>query len=789
MRRFVYAAAALLCSVAFAVSAPVREVSIVNSGKGPLDESAARAQVKTAAGAEFDQGRLSADVRKLLDTGLYESVEAGVEKSDDGVRVVLRLRQNRRLAGPLALSGVERFSEGDVREWIGLYAGDRVSDAIVGARVQKVLEKYREDLYADAAVSWTLSDVEQAEGTASLTVQVREGERRWVREVRFPGATLFSAATLRTALGMRAWYNPGRLFWKEPFDASNIDLGRPAIKEWYAETGHLDAEVGRAEVGEAPGGGVSVSVPVSEGPIYRIGAVSFQGIERFPEPDIRREAGLTPGAVASSILIDGAAQRVRNYYGFRGYVDTTVQTALATDPATGTVGVRMLVREGELVTIRNVRIRGNAVTRDKVLRRELTVYPGDMLNEVEAARSERRLQNLGFLSSVRHYTEETTLPGERDLVYEIEEGRSGQMMVGAGFSSVDHMMLFLDVSHGNFDLAGWPYRGGGQKLKLSAQLGGTRRDISVSFTEPWFLDRRLQLGTELYHTDVDYTDYELRRYGGALSLTKGIIGRIRGTVQYRIERETVTDLADTNIYMYIDGPEDTSAVGYDAVLYGGTNRFAFAEQYGRLTSALRLGLSYDDRDHPFIPKNGVQLSGYVQASGGYLGGDTDIWQTGLKTAYYVSPWLGHVISVQASYDAVESFGDTEEVPIGSRLFAGGGRTIRGFSYRHVGPKVAPVSGDAIRPHDYRPFGGKSRAVGNVEYTIPLFSMLRLAAFYDTGNVWSDAFEVDLSHLAASAGVGLRFDVPGFPMRIDRAWVLHKDDDLTEEDIVVFWIGY
>jgi outer membrane protein insertion porin family len=789
MRRSFSILAVLSCAATIAVAANVRDVSIVNSGKGPLDESAARAHVKTAAGSEFDQARLSADVRKLLDTGLYESVEAGIEKTDDGVRVVLRLRQNRRLTGQIALSGVERFSEGDILEWIGLYAGDRVSDAIVGSRVQKVLEKYREDLFADAAVSWTLSDVSVAEGTASLALHVKEGERRWVRDVKFPGATLFSVATLRTALGMRAWYNPGRLFWREPFDGPNIELGGPAIKELYAELGHLDAEVGRPEVSEVQGGGVTVSVPVSEGPLYRVGAVSFQGIERFPEPEIRRDAGLAAGAVASSTLIDGAAQRVRNYYGCRGYADAIVQPALTADRATGTVNIRIQVREGELVTIRNVRIRGNAVTRDKVLRRELTVYPGDMFNEVEASRSERRLQNLGFLSSVRHYTEDTAGPGERDLVYEVEEGRSGQMMVGAGFSSVDHMMLFLDVSHGNFDLAGWPFRGAGQKLKLSAQLGGTRRDVSVSLTEPWFMDRRLQLGTELYHTDVDYTDYELRRYGGALSLTKGIIGRIRGTVQYRIERESVTDLADTNIYMYVDGPEDTSAVGYDAISYGGTNRFAFADQYGRLTSALRLGLSYDDRDHPFIPKKGVQISGYVQASGGYLGGDTDIWQTGLKGAYYISPWLGHVISLQASYDAVESFGDTDEVPIGSRLFAGGGRTIRGFSYRHVGPKVAPVSGDAIRPGDYRPFGGRSRAVGNVEYTIPLFSMLRLAAFYDTGNVWRDAFELDLSDMASSAGVGLRFDVPGFPMRIDRAWVLHKDDDLTEEDIVVFWIGY
>jgi outer membrane protein insertion porin family len=292
----------------------------------------------------------------------------------------------------------------------------------------------------------------------------------------------------------------------------------------------------------------------------------------------------------------------------------------------------------------------------------------------------------------------------------------------------------------------------------------------------------------LYHSDVDYRDYNLTRYGGAVSLTKGLFGRVRGTAQYRIENEAVSDLADTNNYMYVDNPEDTSALNY-VDPYGGTNVFPFAIREDRLTSSLRLGLSYDDRDHPFIPRNGVQASAYVQVSGGPFGADTDLYQAGFKAAYYISPWFGHVFSVQASYDTVESYGKTDEVPIGSRLFAGGGRTIRGFRYRDVGPKVAPVSGDSLSPYDYRPFGGQSRAVGNVEYTIPLFSMLRLATFYDTGNVWREPFDVDLTGLAASTGVGLRFDIPGFPIRIDRAWVLHKDDPLSKEDIVVFWIGY
>lgn len=780
----------LILAVGFAAcacAATVTDIAIVNIGRGPLDEGALRAYIRTSVGAEFEQNLVQADVRKLLDTGRYEDVEALVEKSSAGVRVVYRAKQNRILLGEVGVEGVERFSPEDIRDWLELLPGAFISDAIVGAKIQKVLDEYRDRLYADATPTWKIADADPAQGLATLLVSIREGERQWIRSVSFPGATVFSKAKLRQALSMRAWYNPARLFRKEKFDASDLELGRLTIREWYADLGYLDARIGKAILERDPAGGVNVTMAVEEGPVYSVGQISLQGAERFPEADLLQAAGLGVGALASSSAIDAAVRGVTDYYGSRGYVDTTVQAMLGAGQTAGQVSVRLVVREGEQVTVRNVRIRGNSVTRDKVMRRELTIYPGDILNEVEAGRSERRLQNLGFFSSVRHYTEETPVPSERDLVYEVEEGRSGQMMIGAGFSSVDNLMLFLDITHGNFDLSGWPFRGAGQKLKLNVQFGGTRKDVSVSFTEPWFMDKRLQLGTEFYHTDVDYDDYKLRRYGMALSLTKGLFGRVRGTAQYRIERESISDLADTNQYIFVNGPEDTSLIGYESPT--GTNTFDFADTYDRLSSSMRFVLSYDDRNHPFIPSRGSQASAYFQVTGGPFGGDTKLYETGLKGAYYVSPWFRHVLSFQASYDTVETYGDGDTVSIGDRLFAGGGRTIRGFRYRHVGPKVAPVTGDTIDPHGYRPYGGQSRALGTIEYTIPLFSMLRFAAFYDTGNVWSDPFEMEWTDMSASTGVGLRFDIPGFPIRIDRAWVLHKDDPLTEEDVVVFWIGY
>ena len=171
-----------------------------------------------------------------------------------------------------------------------------------------------------------------------------------------------------------------------------------------------------------------------------------------------------------------------------------------------------------------------------------------------------------------------------------------------------------------------------------------------------------------------------------------------------------------------------------------------------------------------------------------MGFDTDIYDIGFKSTSYIPLWFGHVLNFRTRFEFVEAFGGTGEVPLADRLFLGGGRTLRGFNHRDVGPKVIrPIEGT----DDYydRAFGGQSLFMANVEYTIPIVKGLRFGSFYDTGNVWSDTYEIDFNDLATSAGVGLRLDMPGFPIRIDRAWVLETDDDFTNEDKWVIWIGY
>jgi outer membrane protein insertion porin family len=513
---------------------------------------------------------------------------------------------------------------------------------------------------------------------------------------------------------------------------------------------------------------------VHEGRRYAIGRVTVTGVTLFPTGEVQRAAaGLRPGSPASRRAVQEAARAVRDCYGGRGYVDTSVRSSLEPAADGGTVDVRFDVREGVLARVRSIAIRGNTRTRDKVIRREIGLNPGGILDEVQAERSRRRLENLGYFETVQFFeTPVPSDPGLRDLVYEVQEKSTGQFMVGAGFSSVDNLIGFGEITQANFDLLNWPYfSGGGQKARLSVEAGETRTSVDASLTEPWFLDRRLSLTVEGYRRQRNYREFDERREGGAAGLAfpfgPGKLG-----VRYTFERVRLLDV--------LQG--DFAPPGeYDAIY-----RFT-DERDDYVNGSLRVSWSYDTRNRPFLPTSGIQGSVFGEAGGDWAGGENDIYAAGATYRQWFPLWVGHYLSLRLRAESVDAYGGQDEVGVADRLYLGGGRTVRGFHYRDVGPKVVPV--DEAGGRSFHPAGGLTLAAATAEYNVPVVKVLRLALFADAGNVWSDSFDADVGEYAASAGVGLRIDIPGFPIRVDYAWPLRRDDDYTPSDRWVFWIGF
>ena len=754
----------------------VRDVRVRHAGPVAAgDDGYVLTHVTARPGDYVSQRDLSRDQRALLDTGLFSDVRVLLEPAGEEVRVVYEVSRRLRFEPPATVRGHDRLSEKKIREYLGLDAGDLIDDAVLAERCDRIRAEYRKRLYPDARITAVITPRE--DGLAGVAVQIDEGRKRRMGGFVFSGNRAVDAATLRGALGQPARFNPlGPFFRTWRARAFDFEIVRDAVRQVYLDRGHLDVDVRVEPSRPADGGDTTVlRVVIDEGPAYTVGAVQIAGVTLFPLRDLEAAADIPAGAVASRRVIQGAERRLRDFYGQRGYVDTVVRTATIAagdDPAAPRVTLRFDVKEGVLAHVRNITIRGNTRTKDKVIRREIGLVPGAVLDEVQAERSRLRLENLNYFESVRfHEVPDRNDPARRDVVYEVEEKNTGQLMVGAGFSSDENIIGFAEVSQANFDIANWPYfHGGGQKLRASLELGSETRNVELSLTEPWFLDRRLALSVEAFRRERSFDEYDVTRLGGGVGLTAPLaVGRLN--FRYTLEQLSLDDLQRGD-FVYAEDPERT---------YRFTDE---ADDY--LNAPFRVSWLYDTRNRAFVPTRGTRGSLFAELSAPWTGSEIEIYKVGAEFRHWLPLWAGHVLSLQARAESVDTFGDEEFVPIGDRLFLGGGRSVRGFRYRDIGPKVVPVEAGQGR---YHPVGGQTLAMASAEYTVPLFKILRLAAFYDVGGVWTESFDADFGRLASSYGFGIRFDIPGFPIRLDYAIPIDYDDDYTRSERFVLWIGF
>ena len=734
-------AALFLCLAAPAPAEKIHEIKVRRAGGGLVEEAAVMGFVSLKPGDELSRNALSRDVRALEESGRFAFVSTEVDPGPDGL-ILTYVVQSKPRVRLLRIDGADDIGNRKVRDLLELGAGDPVDDATLAFKALKVREHYQKNYYPYTELEWTI-DEDLATGTADVNIRVDEGRRAKVRRIEFEGGEAIPAKALRKAMKQKQWNIFSWLSSAGTYKPDELDGDREALRRLYLDAGYLDARVGEPKVEPIDDKRVRVLIPVEQGRAYRLGTLTVAGPKLFSAAEVSGVITSKPDDVASLAAVEKARQSVRDFYGSRGYISSDVQYKLLPRGDEPVVDLDLAVKEGEQAYIRDIRIRGNTRTKDKVIRRELTVFPGEIYNQVKVRNSERRLRNLGFFDFVNAVPESTTDPEKYDVAFEVNEQRVGQFMVGAGFSSVDDLIAFAELSHGNFDILGWPPVGAGQKLKLRGTVGTERRDVEMSFVEPWFLDRKLSLGVDLFDHDRQFysDEYDQRNTGGALTLGKplGVFNRINFI--YGLENIKVYNI-DTNATQTIKDEEGTS-----------------------LKSSLTVELVRDTRDNSFVASRGARSSASAMYAGGPLAGDVDIYQLEVQSTAYWPLWFDHVFNLRGWMAVVDSHGPDDVVPLFDRQFLGGARTLRGFKYREVGPK--DESGE--------PIGGRSGWYATAEYTIPLVDKVRFATFYDMGMIYDEAYEFDQSDYNSDWGIGIRLDFPGFPLRLDYAWPLKTDE--------------
>lgn len=767
----------------------VKEVKVRALDRFGTDATDVLSLCSVVPGSELSQEALSKDVRSLLETGRFGYAGVAIERLDDGVRVVYVIQRRYRFQGPLIVTGAKALSTRKIVKLSELKGGDFIDEPILAERVAKIRAEYLKKYYPDVKITTEIRPIPESVGAANVAFTIEEGARAKIKEYIFRGNTSVPAADLRASFGRRPWYDPRAWFAEKPVSAQDLENARRQVEEAYQDRGYLDVKIEGPTREELGGGKVNMVFAVTEGDLYTVESTAIRGVKLFPEGQVLGASKLKVDDIAGRSVILAAEKAIRDFYGEKGYVDTVVRAVKETVPGKpGRITVTFDVRESGLVYVRNIIIRGNEKTKDKVIRRELQVSPGAVMNTVRIDQNERRLKNLGYFSDVRHYTENPDKAGNRDLVYEVEEQRTGNFMIGAGFSSVDNLVGFVEISQSNFDILNWPtFTGGGQKARMGVEVGSRRQTAEIDWTEPWLFDRPVALSVQLYRRMRWYDEYDDIRTGGSVGLSypmkeMSLLGHtIGGRVGLRYTLEMVDmDNTDSGVWFADSrGEIDSTPERWE------NHYFKYQEDAygGNLNSVIRLYWSNDTRDQPFIPTRGYQATLFADLAEGGIG-DNEFYKLGVNyKRWFRMPWYKHVLSLRGRFETVDAY--SGDLPIYERLFLGGPRSVRGVEYRDIGPKV--YKGEGRKGH--AAIGGKTLTMVSAEYTIPVVKAIRFATFLDVGSLSEDEFDPEFSDISVTVGAGIRIDIPGFPMRFDFATPIHDDDDYTDEKVFSFLIGF
>ncbi len=754
-----------------------------NFGIDPSEAVLAMCSVKPGLTAEQAdvQAYVSSDVKALLATPNYSKVDAAIGLDDKGAWVVVYTVSRRpQLAAAPAITGLDgALRMGKAEDAVKLGSNARVDDAIAAAAAGRLRDKLREEGYVDAEVTHELRYAD-APGYAYLTLMANPGTERSIRDYRFEGNTAFDHDTLAGAFGWLPRWNPIAWFKDFPLTDDKLDDARAAVNAVYTDAGYLDAEVTGPElvaVEDGKPGRCDALFEVSEGPLYSVGTVTVKGAKAYPTEALEAAAKAVlsaRGTTATAATLAALKAAVEDYYGSRGYVDTYAEPTLVPRIDAPVMDITYALTEGEQARIRSIGIEGNAVTQDKVIRRELAIQPGEAYDSRLVQRSEARIRNLNYFqaeSGVTSYTVKTPNPGERDLIFKVREDRTGDYGLGVGISTVDSIFVYAKATQRNFDLFNPSngFRGGGQRASAGAEIGNRRQTVELSWTQPWLFDMPLSFTVDAYRKLRWYDHYDEIRTGTAFTLSWkpepiptpwGDLQLDRIGLKYTLEQVDYDD-EDEGTWYRPDG-----------------RPFAFASEKDGINSKLRVFWQENHRNRPFFPTAGWESLLYAEV--GFLGEAKD-YGIGFNLTKWWNPWLDHTLQTRLRFDAVEAY--SGDVPMFDRYFIGGGRTIRGFEFRDGGPKAYGALG---KGGDHVAIGGQTLWCATVEYTIPLVSALRFAVFTDIGAVGEDFMDFG-GDLLWSAGCGLRLDIPGFPIRLDVAKPITNDDD-TEEEVFTFWIG-
>ena len=698
----------------------VKELAV--QGNRRVQEAVILGRVTAKVGGLFVPARLADDIRSVFSLGFFDDVQAKVEDFEGGIKLTFVVTE-RPFVRDITFAGNKRLDAATLQEKIDFKLGAVYNPVEVTRAAEKLKEAYEEEGYFEVGVTPDVARL--PDGDVSVTFRVAEGRKMTIDQIVIEGAQGLKPDKIKAIM-----LTQERQFYilRGTVQRQKLDQDIERVVTFYNDNGYIQARVETvdAQVDRATAR-VTIRIVVVEGPQFKVGGIDITGNKVLPVEELRRRVLLKPDDVYSRSKLQETVRGIGDVYGTIGRSAADIVPQIALDVPNRKVNITLEVSEGPEVFIERINISGNTRSQEKILRRELPMAEGDLFTTPKLARAKQKLTNLNYFEKV----ETKTAPGStKDKIVvniEVTEKPTGLFSIGGGYSSQDGALGTLDLSQNNF-------LGKGYQLFLRLRGGSQTQQGTIGFTDPWFLNRPLAAGFDIFNNRRIFQDYEVNSLGGDVRLGAPIGDYGRWNALYRLSQEKVSGV-DPNASTELLEAQGTSIMS----LLGG-------------------GVSRDTRDSLTEPTRGnYSLLGVDFAGIGT--GDNRFFRITATTTQHQPLWFNHVLSGRLM-TGYQLGWYKDPVPFFERYYLGGPNTIRSFKSRQISPEDS--SGTAI--------GGNFQVLGNLEYSAPVLFGIRAAVFFDVGNVYgpdqSVHTPVDLTNLKYAVGPGLRWNSPFGPIRVD-----------------------
>jgi outer membrane protein insertion porin family len=720
----------LLHSFSYAQALTISRVEV--QGNKSADKSLVLLASGFTPGSNLDLTSTQRAIKRIYGLGLFSNVTITATQTEGGVILTIRLQEYPKLA-QLEIKGNKRFKNREIEDKLGLKAGMQISPQQVKDGINVIQGLYRDKGYAATRVQSELKPGSKEEEVV-LDYKIDEGEKVKIKKIYVQGNKDFSEGKIKKQMKTKQ----ASLLRSGEFNSEKYQEDKGRITDFYKKNGYLDAEILSDSFWSDPSGkDMFIRLVLSEGERYKFGGVSFHGNTIFPEEKLRKVVKFNPGEFYDQKRFEETLTELNNLYQEEGYI--YVQILDNTSTQGNVVNIDYQITEGVPANIHFVRIEGNIKTKEKVVRRELSVIPGRRFHRSILLRSLRDVMYLNYFSNVSPDIE--VLPnGDIDLILKIEEKQTGTINFGAGYSAIDKLVGSIGLGIPNF-------MGNGQNVQLNWEFGKTTNSLQLDFTEPWFRDTPTSVGLDLYKVNRRwYSDFTEGRTGGGLRIGRRLSwpdNYSRLYVRYRLESVRYFDFSETYLTNYKDSPYGLQYI-----------------KWPQMTSSVNFTFLRDSRDLPQFATSGSVLTYDVELAGGLLGGNWSYHKHIFEFSKYVKTFWKFVLMAKVRTGLIDGYNRNSNVPYNERFAPGGtdpDGMVRGYPDGRIGPRDA--SGNLIR--------GRSMLVYNLEYQFPLVEQQIYALlFADAGNAWMTGRQfspVSFGRLYKSAGFGFRMVVPSLGM--------------------------